>query len=259
VSTSRRRLRLGAILAECGRLLAARYGFPIAAAVAVFVPLGLIDALELNAADVDGLHGPSAAVVLLVTLLFGSLTLLGEVLYSGLITRAVVDRRSGESHRIGEIIRTLPYRRLIAADLLLVGAVAAGFLLFVVPGLIVLAWFALVAPVIEVERPRLRAAFRRSRELVKRDFWRAALLIVVVAFLSDLLGEFIQVAISDALGNSTVAEWAGSAVSGMIAAPLFALPVVVLYLELAAAPAAASSRPSELAAAATSSGTVPKR
>jgi hypothetical protein len=111
-------------------------------------------------------------------------------------------------------------------------------LLLIVPGLVLVGWFGLVGPVIEVERSRLLASFRRSRELIRRRRWRAGGLIVVAAVASQILGESLQTAISDALGNSTVAESAAAAASGLLTAPLFALPVAMLYVELAGPPPA---------------------
>ena len=221
------------MLVESARILTSGFILFLVAGLVVFVPVGLIEGLGLNAADVDGLHGPSAAAVVSGAVLFGSASLLGEILYSGMVTRGVADERRHETHRIGEVLAELPYLRLIAADLLVVVAVTAGLVFLVVPGLILLVLFGLVAPVIEIERVGVIAACRRSAELVRRDFWRAALLLIAVLAISETVGEWLQVGVSDALGNTFPAEWAAATLSGVVTAPLFAVPVVVLYFGLA--------------------------
>jgi hypothetical protein len=250
-----RRLDIVGVLAESRRLYVAGFGVLLALGLAVFVPLGFVEALSLNVSDVEGLHGSTVVVIVLITFLVVSVALVGEVLYSGMVTRAVADERRGEAHGIGEVVRTLPYGRLIVADILYVLLVVVGLVLLVAPGLLALVWFALVAPVIEVERLGLVDAFRRSRRLIRQDFRRAAVLVAGVAIASELLGQWIQVAASGAFGDSWVAEWAGATLSGLVTGPLFALPIVVLYFELAER---AGPDPAP-AAAATSSGTVTKR
>ena len=139
------------MLVESARILTSGFIPFLVAGLVVFVPVGLIEGLGLNAADVDGLHGPSAAAVVSGAVLFGSASLLGEILYSGMVTRGVADERRHETHRLGEVLGELPYLRLIAADLLVVVAVTAGLVFLVFPGLILLVLFGLVAPVIEIE------------------------------------------------------------------------------------------------------------
>ena len=85
--------------------------------------------------DVDGFHGPPVATVSIATVLLAGAELVGEILHSGIVTRTALDDRIGELHQIGEIARTLPCGRLIAADLVLVAAVILGLALLVVPGL----------------------------------------------------------------------------------------------------------------------------
>jgi hypothetical protein len=250
------RVDLGGVLLESARILASGFVLFLVAGLMVFVPIGLIEALGLNVANVDGLHGPSVAAVVVGAVLFGCASLLGEVLYSGMVTRGVADERRNESHRPGEILRELPYLRLIAADLLFVLAVTAGLALLVAPGLILLVLFGVIAPVIEVERVGMIAAFRRSAELVRRDFWRAALLLVAVVAISETVDEALQAGVSDALGNTFPAEWAAATLSGVVTAPLFAVPVVVLYFGLAEL-LPADAPPAALAA--TSRGTVTSR
>jgi hypothetical protein len=238
-STAAQPVRVLRVIPESARLLI-RHFVPLALlGVVVFVPVGLVEALSVDVADFEGFTGLSAVVASVAAILIIAIQLVGEVVYSGMVTRSVVDERRGEVHQVGEVLRTLPYLRMIAADILFVLAVAFGLVLVIVPGVLALVWFALVGPVIEVERTRVIAAFRRSRALIAGHFWRVGTLVVVVAVASAYLGELLQVGLSGAIGDSFAAEWAAGTLAGLVSAPLFALPIVVLYLALAEAPSAA--------------------
>jgi len=230
------RPKLRRVISESARLYVSNFSALLLLGLVVFVPVGLFEAVGATAADVDGYSGASVGVIVAITFVFAYLALLGEVLYSGMVTRAVVDDRRGESHGVREVLRSLPVGRLILADVLLVVIVALGLLALVIPGVVFLTWFILVAPVIEVERLGIRAAFRRSRALIRGLFWRALPLVFVIAVVTEVLGDSIQITLSTVLGDSFGAEWAGATVSGLVTAPLFALPVVVLYLDLAEPP-----------------------
>ena len=128
----------------------------------VFIPALFI--FGLDAADstlfteisVDHLGRESlgAALVLLVSTL-------GLTFYSGLLERLVgAVERGHEAPAVGQVLRTLPYVRLLVADgiLWVLGGLAS--LAFVIPGLIVTTFFALIGPLINMEDLSVRAAFR---------------------------------------------------------------------------------------------------
>ncbi len=100
---------------------------------------------------------------------FGTLAL---VFYAGFLDLYVGDALyEGREVTLGRVLRTLPYGRLIVADVILAAIAQVGWLLFVVPGLFVFTAFALVGPLIIVEGHGIRPAFLRSRALVMRHFW----------------------------------------------------------------------------------------
>ena len=104
--------------------------------------------------------------------MLGAGALLGDVLYAGVVAAVVVAEREGASGRsLRECSAACRCCDSIAADLLLGLVVVVGLLLLVVPAFVFLVWFALVAPVGRGRAPRVRAAFRRSRELVRGHFW----------------------------------------------------------------------------------------
>ena len=110
--------------------------------------------------------------------------------------------------------------------------VVVGLVLLVLPGLILLTWFALVGPVIEIEHRRVGEAFRRSRALVRRHFWLVAAFVVPAFFVEELIADAVESGAVSAVGDSFFSEWAGGLLGNLVAAPIFALAVVVLFYEL---------------------------
>jgi hypothetical protein len=147
----------------------------------VFIPAIFI--FSLDAADstlftevsVDhfGRDSLGAVLVLLVSTL-------GLTFYSGLLERLVgAVERGHEAPAVGQVLRTLPYVRLLVADgiLWVVGGLAS--LAFVIPGLIVTTLFALIGPLINMEDLSVRAAFRRSASLVAPRFLLVLFMITI--------------------------------------------------------------------------------
>ena len=101
--------------------------------------------------------------------------LLGTVGLSGFLCR--LTGQYGQNRvTLGHVFRTLPWGRLIIADLIVTAAVLAGLIVLVIPGFIIATWLAVVGPLIEIEDQPVRAALRRSRRLVRHHFWSVALL-----------------------------------------------------------------------------------
>jgi hypothetical protein len=94
--------------------------------------------------------------------------------------RDVQDGRRDSS--VGQLIEAtwpvvLP---LIGAGILAGIGIAIGFLLLFVPGLILLTIWAVISPVIVVERSGVIDAFKRSQELVRGNGWQVFGVIFVV-------------------------------------------------------------------------------
>jgi hypothetical protein len=111
-----------------------------------------------------GTESLGAALVLLVSTL-------GLTFYSGLLERLVgAVERGHEAPAVGQVLRTLPYVRLLVADGILWALGGLASLAFVIPGLIITTLFALIGPLINMEDLSVRAAFRRSASLVAPRF-----------------------------------------------------------------------------------------
>jgi hypothetical protein len=96
------------------------------------------------------------------------------VFYAGLLDHVVGEHHIGQDAKeVREVLRTLPWWRLFAAGAVLVASTAIATAAFLVPGLLVFTLFALVGPLINIERDRehgVASGFRRSAELVRPVF-----------------------------------------------------------------------------------------
>jgi len=119
---------------------------------------------------------------------------------------------------------------LLGASLLYGIGVVAGFLLLIVPGLIAVARWALVVPLVMIERLGVREAFGRSSQLVRGRTGRVLLLVIVVNVITSLVG----VAVTVALGflPAFAAIWLGGTIAGAVAVPYEAHVLTVLYYRL---------------------------
>jgi hypothetical protein len=125
----------------------------------------------------------------------------------------------------------------VIGQLLLVGIVAAigiviGFVLIIVPGLILLTIWSVAAPVVVLERPGVFASLGRSRELVRGNGWQVFGVIFVLFFLVLFVSSGIEIA-ADAAG--TAAGLVARVVVGVLTGPFSALAAAVLYFDLRAA------------------------
>lgn len=191
---------------------------------------------------------PAAALIFLLpalaTVLLGSSVGLGIVVlvvalvagywYQGVVVTAVQDMEDG--HRdfsIGRLFSSAaPFVLPLAAAGILAGiGIVIGLLLFIVPGLLLMTWWALLAPVIVLERSGVGGAFGRSRELVRGNGWQVfgiiVLLVIVQAIVSGILS-----AVALAIDDTVVSDAIGSYVGNVLVAPLAALAATVVYLRL---------------------------
>jgi hypothetical protein len=178
-------LTYGSVLRQALGMFRRHYARVAVVALVLFVPPPLLAAaletvrerLEVDAGLVRGLGYVISLVMVTMVRLFG------PVVYAGYLDEAV-----GHEYYHGrfvsgrEVLRTLPWVRLIAAEIILVIGFGIGLTLFVVPGIIVLTLFALVGPVIVQERHGVIDGFRRTYRL-SRAAW-PMILILVVALLA---------------------------------------------------------------------------
>jgi hypothetical protein len=206
-------------------------------AVFVFVPLGLIHAIPVHveATSLDLHSGLLAAGALLAVLLLVVTGLLGEIFYTGAVAIALTHPHDGEPPSLREVARMVRYGRLVAVDLIFGVLVAAGTLLFVVPGVLAFVYLGLAAPVVEIERRGVRAALLRSVRLVRGHFWLALAVLVPIEVFSDVVTSVATHLSGDLLGDSLIAEWIADTGTNILLTPFYAVAAVLLTLDLIAA------------------------
>lgn len=212
----------------------ARLLLPLAALV--FVPLSLLDTITISA-DLDALdpgEGLLAAAALAAVLALIGTTLLGEVFYSGAVAIALTHDAGAGAPSLRSVARQIAYRRLIAVDLIFAAIVLAGVALFLVPGLLLFFWLALAGPVVEIERRGVRAAFVRSRELVRGRFWLVVAVLAPLELLSEAVAALAGKLAEALLGHGFAAEWMAEAVADIAFVPLVAVATVLLTVGLIA-------------------------
>ncbi|MCB0877116.1 MAG: hypothetical protein R2700_00035 [Solirubrobacterales bacterium] len=226
-------LRIRAVVPEAFAVLRTSWHELLLLGLLLFVPLGLLTALAPgDGIEVDRLDDPHLLTAVPLGVAQVVAPLLGTVLFAGAASSAVSRHRGQEVGGVIDLARSLPYWKLIAADILLVVATGLGLIVFIVPGVIALVWFSLVAPVIEHEDLTVRGAFRKSRELVRGHFRQVAWLVWPAVLLQAVIEGLAEEVVFDALGHGFFAEWLASILANILADPVFALVVVILYLEL---------------------------
>jgi hypothetical protein len=113
--------------------------------------------------------------------------------------------------------------------------VAAGLLLFFVPGALAFVWLGLAGPVVELEERTVRGALARSWRLVRGNFWFVFWVLVPIEVAGDAIGEGVAALVHGALGHSFLASWLAESLSNIALSPIFALAAVLLTVELIAA------------------------
>jgi hypothetical protein len=201
------KLDVGAALSRVFDLYGQQAAVVLPAAAIVYLVPGVAAAL---------IGGGAAAVGL--TFLVSVLSVIAGFWYQGVVVRAVVDMEDGRrDFTVGELFRsTAPFvGALLVAGLLAGVGIAIGLVLLVVPGLVLLTWWAVIVPVIVLERSDVLGAFRRSRQLVAGNGWRVfgiiVLLAIVQAIISAVLRE-IALAISDGRLSDALGTYLGSIV-----------------------------------------------
>jgi Uncharacterised protein family (UPF0259) len=208
------------------------------AAAVVFVFTGILTAVLVAATPGLGL----------LAVLIG---LVATTLFTGMVVELVADVQDGRRDAtVGQLLRAVTP---VLGQLILVAIVAAvgvliGFILIIIPGLILITIWSVAAPVVVLERPGVMAALARSRELVRGNGWQVFGVILVFDILVVILASAIELA-ADSAGSG--AGIVARVIVGVLTAPLSALAAAVLYFELG------GGAPGEVAAGAVPPGVVP--
>jgi hypothetical protein len=194
----------------------------------VLLPLAF--GIFLLVAIITGLFAGSVVLSLIAF----AITVVAVTLYQGMVVSLVRDVQDGtRDSSVSQLVEetwpvVLP---LIGAGILAGIGIVIGLILFIVPGLILLTIWAVIAPVIVVERSGAIDAFGRSRALVKGNGWQVFGVIVVV-FLITAIVSFVLRAIGLGISDSFAVLALFSLIASTLTAPIAALAASTIYFNL---------------------------
>jgi hypothetical protein len=213
------RLDVGGVIRRVFDIYVDQASVLMPAAAVVFVFTGIISAL---------LVATSAGLALVAVLI----SLVAITLFTGMVVELVADVQDGRRDAsAGQLLQAVTP---VLGQLILVGIVAGigivvGFILIIVPGLILITIWSVAAPVVVLERPGVFAALTRSRELVRGNGWQVFGVILVLYILVGAVSIIIE-GIADSAGSGV--GIVVRVIVGVLTAPLSALAASVLYFEL---------------------------
>jgi len=216
------RLEVGTTLSEVFRIYREQAGVLLPVAFWLFLAVAIVNGLTERNFALSWLG-------VVVSLAVGTL-------YQGMVVELVRDVQDGRlDSSIGDLMRSvLPVLGpLIGAGILAALGIVGGFILLIVPGLILLTMWAVIAPVIVVERRRVFDAFGRSRQLVKDHGW-PVFGTVVVAYLIAFVAGIGFILIANSIANGPIVRIVFTALASTITAPVEALVASILYFRLLA-------------------------
>jgi hypothetical protein len=160
-------------------------------------------------------------------------SIIAAFLLQATLVKAVQDVRDGRvDMSIGETVSAAtPYLGAVALASVLAGiAIEIGLALVIVPGLYLMTIWAVIVPVIVIERSGVFAAFTRSRELVRGRAWHVFATIVLV-YVILILVSIVLAAIFTALPR-VLGSGLSQVIAGTLVAPFLALVVTLVYYRL---------------------------
>ncbi len=213
------RVDVGGVIRRTFEIYADQALVLITAAAVVFVISAIVGALLVTAS-------PGLAIIALVV------SLVASTLFTGMVVELVADVQDGRRDASpGQLLQAaVP----VLGQLILVGIVAGigiviGFILIIIPGLILLTIWSVAAPVVVLERPGGLRALGRSRELVRGEGWNVFAVILLMVILVAVISFVIEaVAASAGTGIDLLVR----VVVGILTAPISALASAVLYFQL---------------------------
>jgi hypothetical protein len=190
--------------------------------------VNLLYALVVTAIDSDDAGTAFwLAIVGLATAVIGTTWLQGAFVY------AVQDARDGSfDATLGEVFSRVSSSilPLLVAGLLAGLGIALGLVLLIVPGLFLMTIWAVIAPVIVLEKRPPFDAFGRSRELVRGHGWTVFAIVLITGLLTGIASGILQAAFSflprflEILVGGTIAQ--------AIVAPFSAIALAITYFRL---------------------------
>jgi hypothetical protein len=169
-----------------------------------------------------------------IGLLLGALVeVIAAFLLQATLVKAVQDVRDGRADlSISETVSAaMPSLWPVAGASILAGiAISIGLLLFIVPGLFLITIWAVIVPVIVIERAGVFRSFGRSQELVRGRGWHVFFTLVLVFLIMIVVD--IVLGLVFAFLPHFLRGGLSSIISGTLISPYLALVVTLVYYRL---------------------------
>jgi hypothetical protein len=212
------RLSVGRVLGHAKGMLRIGFRRIVLVALVIFVPPSILAAVFEHTlagleSDPSALFGLGMLATIVVAATF---RLLGPVVFAGYLDEAVGSEYfHGHQRSMAEILRSLPWGRLLVADLVVMGGTVLLTASFVLPGFAFYMLFGLVGPVLVQERRGLRISFIRTFRISLTALLPIALLVLVPTIIELTLHELVfRVLHGAGLGVELLAEWLLAAIIG---------------------------------------------
>ncbi len=216
------KLDVGRVLSRTFEMYKDQFTLLIPAALVLFIPVGLINGFLYNEGG------------FVLQILASGLAIVATYWYQGMVVEAARDILDGRrDYSIGSLFSSVTpvLAPLIGAGILAGIGIAIGFLLLIVPGLFLLTIWAVIAPVIVLERAGVFDSFGRSRQLVKGHGWQVFGVIIVLLLIFFVIRLIIS-AIIAGIADTYVGFALADMVVNVLTVPISALAASVLYFEL---------------------------
>jgi len=226
-SSPKQSLSVRAVARDVASAYRAHWFFLVTAAVVVLLPQSLADGL-LDGLNVEGIHSARDVAVLVAAPLTIIVNLFGQAFYAGLAAAAVIEWRAKRPlPGIVALLRSLPLGRLVLLDIVLTVGTAIGLVLLVIPGLIFMAFFSISPALVKFEHQGVWGSMRRSRELVRGNFWRVMATVVATIVVTEIAASLI----SAPFHGTAIVTVVDLAADGLLQ-PIEGLVIVVVALAL---------------------------
>jgi hypothetical protein len=215
------------VLREAGHL----YRLTFWRSLLIATPIFLV--FDLPSAALDVLPDTGLTITL-ASIALALLTTYGDLLVEGALAFDVLHLHEGRPEpRIRDVVRRIrPFVVTIAVGAFVYAFFTSiGFLLLLVPGLLLMTRWCLIVPVIVIEKRGVAQAFRRSNRLVKGHSWRVFAVVGIMLVASSILEAFFDNLL--AFLPEFIAHWLGTWPVSVLTAPYVAHALAVLYYRLA--------------------------
>jgi hypothetical protein len=232
----RLRSEVGSVYRDAWRTYRAHPAALLLPGAVLFLVFGVPSALLHEVSSDQGI-----AAVLLV-LAVQTLGFTSSYLYYGYCEEVADQSRKGGEVSISRALEDTRHvlLKLITVSVIVEVLVGLGLLLLIVPGVLLAARWAVVAPTASFERVWPRRAMRRSRELTRGHFR-----LVLLTAIAMLVAEQIASTVCDSLGaelfaDDTIGRVIGDVAGDLLVGPFAGLVTAILYFRLREQRAAAA-------------------